>query len=69
MSRRPAHVVFDLPLSLVPPEIRSEIAYAVEELERIAEKKSRRHYYNISLRSRSVNRELRAEAVRAGERR
>jgi hypothetical protein len=69
MSRRPAHVVFNLPLSRVPPEIRSEIAYAVEDLKRIAEKKSRRHYYNISVRSRSVNRELRAEAVTAGERR
>jgi len=67
MPRRPAQVLPGIPLFLIPPVIRREIRHAGEELERIVVKKSGRHYYNISIRSRSVNRELRAEVVRAGD--
>jgi len=66
MPRRPALVRADVPLFLIPPVIREEIQKAGEELERIVVKKSGRHFYNISIRTRSVNRELRAEIVWAG---
>jgi hypothetical protein len=56
----------EVPLFLIPLVIRQEIKKAGEELERIVVKKSGRHYYNISIRSRSINRELRAGVVRAG---
>lgn len=68
MPRRPAQVVSGVPLFLIPPMIRQEIKRAGEELERIVVKKSGRYYYNISIRSRSVKRELMAEAVWAGNR-
>lgn len=66
MPRRPAQVRPDVPLFLIPSVIRDEIQNAGEELERIVVKKAGRHFYNISIRTRSVNRELRAEIVWAG---
>lgn len=66
MPRRPAQVRTDVPLFLISSVIRQEIQKAGEELERIVVKKLGRHFYNISIRTRSVNRELRAEAVWAG---
>ena len=62
MPRRAAFVLPEIPLFLIPPVIQREICRAGEELERIVIKKTGRHYYNISIRTRSVNRELRAGA-------
>lgn len=60
MPRRPAHVVSNVPLFTIPSVIREEIIIIGEELERIVVRKSGRHFYNVSIRSRSLNREQRA---------
>lgn len=66
MPRRPAEILKEVPLYLIPPMIREEIKKAGEELVRIVVKKSSRHFYNISVHTRSLKRELRAGVMRAG---
>jgi hypothetical protein len=67
MPRRPADVLEKVPLFLIPIQIRKAIKKAGEELHHVVVKKAGRHFYNISVHSRSVKRELRAEPVRAGK--
>ncbi len=67
MPRRPARVRPDVPLFLIPPVIKKEIGRAGEELVRIVVRKTSLHYYNVSIHTRSVNRELQAELARAGK--
>lgn len=67
MPRRPAEVLENVPLFLIPAAIKKKIKTTGEELVRVVVKKAGRHFYNISIHSRSVNRELRAEAVWAGK--
>lgn len=66
MPRRPAAVLEKVPLFLIPPMIKKEITRAGEELVRIVVKKSSRHFYNISVHTRSLKRELRSEILWAG---
>lgn len=68
MPRRAAAVLTKVPLFLVPAIIKKEVKKAGEELVRIVVKKVNRHYYNVSVRTRSINRELRANVPRAGYR-
>ena len=66
MPRRPADVIAKIPLFLIPSAINQGIKNAGEEIERIVVKKVNRHYYNISIHTRSIQRELRAGVQRAG---
>jgi hypothetical protein len=68
MPRRAAAVSTKVPLFLIPAIIKKEVKKAGEELVRIVVKKVGRHYYNVSVRTRSISRELRAKVPRAGYR-
>jgi hypothetical protein len=68
MPRRPDAVTEKIPLFLIVPVIKKELQKAGEELERIVVSKRNRHFYNVSVRTRSINRELQAELLRAGSR-
>jgi len=68
MLRRLAIVIPRIPLFLIVAVISREVKETDEELVRIAMKNAGRHYYNISVRTRSFNRELRARMPRAGYR-
>ena len=66
MPRRPPRVRQKVPLFLIPPVIQQEICQTGEELERIVVRKTNRHYYCVSIHTRSVKRELRDTVRRAG---
>lgn len=59
MPRRAAIVHPNVPLFLIPPVIHEAVTNAGEELERIVVRKSNRHFYTVSVRTRSIKRELR----------
>ena len=65
MPRRPAVIAPRIPLFLITSVVRREVKKAGEELVRIVVKKVGRHYYNVSVRTRSVNRELRSYVPQA----
>jgi hypothetical protein len=54
MPRRPAVVTPRIPLFLILPVIRKELKKAGEELVRIVVKKVKGHYYDISVRTRTI---------------
>lgn len=60
MPRRAAIVHPNVPLFTIPPVIREAVMNAGEELERIVVRKSNRHFYTVSVRTRSIKRELRS---------
>ncbi|OPX65168.1 MAG: hypothetical protein A4E34_02452 [Methanoregula sp. PtaU1.Bin006] len=66
MPRRPAVLTPKVPLFLIPSIIQKEVKRAGEELVRIVVKKAGRHYYNVSVRTRSICRELRMKVPQAG---
>jgi hypothetical protein len=66
MPRRPAIIVPRIPLFLITSVVSREVKKAGEELVRIVVKKAKGHYYNVSIRTRSVNRELRSPIPHAG---
>ena len=68
MPRRAAVMTPKVPLFLISAIIKKEVKKAGEELVRIVVKKAGRHYYNDSVRTRSINRELRAKVPQAGQR-
>jgi len=68
MPRRAAVLTPKVPLFLISAIVKKEVKNAGEELVRIVVKKAGRHYYNISVRTRSISRELRAKVPRAGYR-
>jgi len=59
MPRRAAVVIPDVPLFLIPHIIQNGIRIHGEEVERITIKKTYMHVYSLSIRTRSVKRELR----------
>lgn len=59
MPRRPAIVMPKIPLFLIASVVSREVKEAGEELVRIVVKKVKGHYYDISVRTRSVYRVLR----------
>ena len=67
MPRRPPLVRQQVPLILVPPLIRLEIRKAGEDLERIVVKRNGLHYYNVSIHTRPVKRELKTGVARSGK--
>ena len=68
MPRRAAVQTPKVPLFLVAAIVKKEVKKAGEELVRIVVKKTGRHYYNVSVRTRSINRELRARVPQASRR-
>jgi len=58
MPRRPATIERDIPLFLVPHKIQEGIHRHGEELERVVVSRGGSHFYNISIRTRPVKREL-----------
>jgi hypothetical protein len=64
MPRRPAVVTPGIPLFLIASVVSREVKQAGEELVRIVVKKVKGHYYDISVRTRSVYRVLRPEMPR-----
>ena len=72
MPRRPAEVMEDIPLFLIPHVIMQRIRNCGEDLEGVAVKRTGRHFYTVSVRTRPVNREFQSERAgrkRGGERR
>jgi hypothetical protein len=60
MPRKGPLVIPDIPLFLIPPVIRMEVREAGNTLERIAVKRCYKHFYNVSIHTRPVRRELRS---------
>ena len=67
MPRRPAEVMEEIPLFLIPHVIMQKIRKCGEDLEGVAVKRTERHFYTVSVRTRPVNREYQSE--RAGRKR
>ena len=57
-----------IPLFRISAIVKKEVKKASEELVRIMVMNAGRHYNNISVRTRSISRELRAKVPRAGYR-
>lgn len=68
MPRRAAVMTPKVLLFLISAIVKKEVKKAGEELVRMAVIKAGRHYYSISVRTRSISRELRAKAPCAGYR-
>jgi hypothetical protein len=68
MPRRPDVIAPKIPLFLIGPMISREVKKAGEELVRIMVKQVKGHYYDISVRTRTLYRALRADVQRAGTR-
>jgi hypothetical protein len=58
MPRRPAFVMRKIPLFLIAAAVSQQVKNAGEELVRIVVKKVKEHYYDISVRTRSVERRI-----------
>ncbi len=58
MPRRPALIERDIPLFLIPHIVRREVRTHGEELERVVIRKTRSHFYNVSIRTRPIKREF-----------
>ncbi len=67
MPRRPAEVMEDVPLFLIPHVIMQKIRTSGEDLEGVAVKRTQRHFYTVSVRTRPIRREYQSE--RAGRKR
>ncbi|MDD4485045.1 MAG: hypothetical protein PHD55_11865 [Methanoregula sp.] len=67
MPRRPTEVLADIPLFLIPHVILQRIRQVGEDLERVTVKRTRRHFYTVSIRTRPVKREFQSERARTGE--
>ncbi len=68
MPRRPADVMGDVPLYLIPHVIRQRILSCGEELERVMVTRTHRHFYTVSVRTRPIHREFQSERARNGRR-
>jgi hypothetical protein len=58
MPRRPASIERDIPLYLIPNIVKREVSTHGDELERVVVRKTRRHFYNVSIRTKPIKREL-----------
>jgi hypothetical protein len=57
MPRRPAEIERDIPLFLIPHTVMQAIHLHREDLERVIVRKTRCHFYNVSIRTRPIRRE------------
>jgi hypothetical protein len=60
MPRKADHIRAEVPLYLISPVIGEEIKKTGDALDRIVVRRSDHHFYNISIRTRPVRRELRS---------
>jgi hypothetical protein len=67
MPRRPAEILSDVPLFLIPHVILQRIRQVGEDLERVTVKRTHRHFYTVSIRTRPLKREFQSERTRTGE--
>jgi hypothetical protein len=58
MPRRQATIERDIPLFLIPHSVLRGVRTHGEELERVIVRKTRSHFYNISIRTQPIKREL-----------
>jgi|GEM_PF-634555 hypothetical protein len=58
MPRRPAKIERDIPLWLIPDIVKRGVVTHGKTLERVIVSKTRNHFYNVSIRTRRVRREL-----------
>jgi hypothetical protein len=58
MPRQPTAIERDIPLFLIPHVVLREVRTHGEELERLNVHKTRRHFYNVSISTRPIKREL-----------
>jgi hypothetical protein len=63
MPRRPAFTVREIPLYLIAHIVMREVRKNGEEIERIVIQKTAQHFYNIGVRTKSVNRELKGKRL------
>lgn len=68
MPRRPAEIIADVPLFLIPHVILQRIRQFGEDLERVAVIRTHRHFYAVSIRTRPINREFQSERAHTGRR-
>ncbi|MFA5222242.1 MAG: hypothetical protein WC391_08160 [Methanoregula sp.] len=67
MSRKPATTQRQIPLFLVPHIVMRGVRAYGDDLERVIVRKVGQHYYNISIRTRTINREQRPGTIPAGK--
>jgi hypothetical protein len=68
MTRRAATVQRDIPLYLPAHIVQREVRINSRELERVIVRKTRSHFYNVSVRTRPINCELKGKrAATRGE--
>jgi len=66
MPRRPAKIERDIPLYLIPDIVKRGVITHGQTLERVIVSKTGNHFYNVSIRTRRVKRELRSSWARLG---
>jgi hypothetical protein len=66
MPRRPAKIERDIPLYLVPEIVKRGVVTHGGTLERVIVSRTGNHFYNVSIRTRPVKRELRSSRARPG---
>ncbi len=68
MPRRPAKIERDIPLYLIPDIVKRGVVTHGQALERVIVSKTGNHFYNVSIRTRRVKKELRSAWARPGNR-
>jgi hypothetical protein len=58
MPRRPAIIEEDIPLLLIPHVVLRGVRAHGEGLERVVVRRTSRHFYSVSIRTRPIKREL-----------
>jgi hypothetical protein len=61
MPRRPPEIIPDIPLYLIPHILAREFRKHGDEVEGLTITATHRHFYNISIRTRRVPKELRGD--------
>jgi len=64
MPRRPAEIMDDIPLFLIPHVIQQRIRTCGEALERVMLMRTHRHFSTVSIRTRPIRREYQAGRAR-----
>ena len=65
MPRRPAKIERDIPLYLIPDIVKRGVVTHGRTLERVIVSRTGNHFYNVSIRTRPVKRELRSSWARS----
>jgi hypothetical protein len=66
MPRRPAKIVRDIPLCLIPGMVKRGVSIHGARLKRMIVWESRSHFYNISIRTKPVRKERKGSSARCG---